>query len=297
MTSGGARLALGTVQLGMSYGIANSLGQPDAPTAHAILDEARRLGIRDLDTASGYGTSESVLGSWESRKDCRIVSKFSAPAGAHPRPSDLEAGLRASLGRLDMPRLHGYLLHDPALVFEADWIRALARAKDTGLVEKVGVSVYEPDQAMEAVRDPLVDFVQIPYNALDHRLDETPFFEVALDRGIEIWTRSTFLQGLLLMDADRVPHDLAEVLPLRATLESIAARHGYDLATAALLHPLSRPGVSAALVGVESVVQLRALAAVPARLDGFRECRDEMAAALAGRVSPYLVSPQKWRKR
>lgn len=292
-----ARLALGTVQLGMPYGIANSLGQPDPAEAHAILDEAIALGVRDLDTASGYGTSESVLGSWPGRAGCRIATKFSVPAGTVPDPSAIVAGLRASLDRLGVPRVHAYVLHDPTLVFDEAWMRALVEVRATGLADRLGVSTYEPEEALAAVRDPRVDFVQVPYNLLDRRLDATAFFALAADRGIEVWTRSAFLQGLLLMPADRVPGDLAAVVPLRERLAAVAARHGYDLATAALLHALAREGVEAVLVGVESVAQLRAHANVPALLEGFAECRTEMAATLAEAVPPYIVSPQKWRKR
>ncbi len=59
-----SRMTLGTVQLGLNYGIANSEGKPDAEKAYAILDKAIDTGVKCLDTASGYGDSEKVIGSW-----------------------------------------------------------------------------------------------------------------------------------------------------------------------------------------------------------------------------------------
>ena len=57
-------LSLGTVQLGLSYGINNADGKPSQETANAILDAALAGGINTLDTAGAYGDSEVVIGNW-----------------------------------------------------------------------------------------------------------------------------------------------------------------------------------------------------------------------------------------
>ena len=56
------RLALGTVQLGMPYGIANLTGQVSHQQAKAMLQLALTNGIDTLDTAMSYGDSEACLG-------------------------------------------------------------------------------------------------------------------------------------------------------------------------------------------------------------------------------------------
>ena len=56
------RLVLGTAQLGTNYGIANRMGKPDFDTAEAIIKTTWDAGIREFDTAQGYGDSEQVLG-------------------------------------------------------------------------------------------------------------------------------------------------------------------------------------------------------------------------------------------
>jgi len=55
-----SHLVLGTAQLGLPYGIANQTGQPDQVVATAIIREAWNQGIREFDTAQGYGDSEQV---------------------------------------------------------------------------------------------------------------------------------------------------------------------------------------------------------------------------------------------
>ena len=56
------KLALGTVQFGMNYGINNSKGVPDDKEVISILDFAYKNGINTLDTAIGYGNCEERLG-------------------------------------------------------------------------------------------------------------------------------------------------------------------------------------------------------------------------------------------
>ena len=56
------KLSLGSVQWGSSYGVSNINGQTEANEVSKILNEARFKGIRLIDTATSYGTAESVLG-------------------------------------------------------------------------------------------------------------------------------------------------------------------------------------------------------------------------------------------
>ncbi len=56
------RLALGTVQFGMNYGLTNEFGQVSTLEAQAIINFAQQHGMDTLDTAVAYGDSEAVLG-------------------------------------------------------------------------------------------------------------------------------------------------------------------------------------------------------------------------------------------
>ena len=55
------KLVLGTVQLGMDYGINNSSGKPDQREAVSLLAAAYSKGIKYLDTAEAYGTAQQVI--------------------------------------------------------------------------------------------------------------------------------------------------------------------------------------------------------------------------------------------
>ena len=55
-------MSLGTVQLGLNYGIANTNGKPEEKQSFEMLQTALDNGITSIDTARAYGTSEEVLG-------------------------------------------------------------------------------------------------------------------------------------------------------------------------------------------------------------------------------------------
>ena len=57
-----SRIALGTAQFGLDYGVTNATGRIAEQTTAAVLARARELGIVWLDTAAAYGSAEAVLG-------------------------------------------------------------------------------------------------------------------------------------------------------------------------------------------------------------------------------------------
>ena len=70
------KLAVGTVQFGLNYGINNELGKPSLETVTDILKLASLNKIDTLDTADSYGDSENIIGI-SSNFGFKIVSKFS----------------------------------------------------------------------------------------------------------------------------------------------------------------------------------------------------------------------------
>lgn len=288
------RLALGTVQLGMPYGVANSTGQPDRQEACAMLDFALEHGIEDLDTAPAYGSSEELIGSWNGRSSCRIVTKFKATSIDETPAAQITSSIRRSLDALAIPSLHGYLLHDANAIFDREWIDALARIRDEGRTSKVGVSVYTPQQALAAVSDPRIDIVQVPYSVADRRLERTDFFERARDGGKEVWARSIYLQGLLLMSEDSIPSGLRDIIPMRRLLADASCRRGFTMEETCILHCLCHPGISRTLIGVESLSQLRANISSAERADDFATLGDEIATTMRFDVDERILSPQRW---
>ncbi len=285
-----ARLALGTAQFGLPYGIANRRGQVPAGEVRAILAVARDAGVDTLDTAIMYGSSEQVLG--EAGVDgWRVVSKL--PAFPEDTP-DLARWLRtevaASLDRLRRERLNGLLLHRRQQILGPrgdELLAAVRQIQDDGLATKIGVSVYGPEELDALMPRFPFGLVQAPFNVLDRRLATSGWLPRLAAQGVEVHVRSLFLQGLLLMPpADRPPR-FARWQPLWDRWAGWLAETGLSPVQACLRFALATPGIGRAIVGIDRLAQLREILAAadgpPPAIPDDLACTD-----------PDLINPSRW---
>lgn len=269
------KLGLGTVQFGLDYGVSNSAGKtPEAEVAR-ILDLAADQGVRILDTATGYGVSEEVLGrTLSSRHRFAIVTK--TPAQRSDETSDafiarVGDSFRRSMARMGQERLYGVLVHRAEDLLSAQGDRLmdfLLEFKQRGLVEKVGVSVYNATQIDCIMARHSVELMQLPVNVLDQRLIASGHLAALKRAGMEIHSRSAFLQGLLLMAPENLP---AYFSPIRDHLSGYRGhleRLGLTPLQAALGFALGLPELDHVILGVNTAAQLQeALVAQSAQVD------------------------------
>ncbi len=260
------RMVLGTVELGMEYGI-DGQARPAKDEAFAILDAALAAGIDTFDTASAYGNAEELLGEWITARNCadkvKIISKGSG-----------RADIEQSLKRLGLKALDGYLLHNAQGSFAE-----LQEAKRAGLVKHVGASVYQPEE----VRGEF-EYVQVPYNALDRRFEKV--------QDAVVFARSPFLQGLLLMNPADVPPHLLHARPYVEAFQKIAQQFGLSPLQAALLFALHAHPTNVVVFGVKTLPQLHEIIAAARTLlpNGYLD------AVRALPVPPdTVVNPTLWK--
>jgi aryl-alcohol dehydrogenase-like predicted oxidoreductase len=86
-------------------------------------------------------------------------------------------------------------------------INTLKNLKRRGLVEKVGISIYGPNELETLIENFSIDIVQIPINIFDRRIISTGWLSKLKKLGIEVHARSVFLQGLLLMNRLELPEN------------------------------------------------------------------------------------------
>jgi aryl-alcohol dehydrogenase-like predicted oxidoreductase len=253
------KLALGTVQFGLSYGIANQAGMVPVDAAAAIVRHARSAGMDTLDTAAAYGDSEARLGTI-GVADWRVVSKLAPfPESCGDIPGWAVASAHASLARLNVPGLYGLLLHRPDQLLGPGGDRlfgALQQLKADGLVRKIGVSIYDPSE-LDALwgRYPC-DLVQAPFNLLDRRLITSGWLTRLASGGVEVHVRSVFLQGLLLMPRESRPAVFRRWERVWAALDRWLLETGLTPLEACLRDALSVRGIARIVVGVDSLRQL-----------------------------------------
>lgn len=253
------KLALGTAQFGLAYGIASPQPQIAYSESKAIVDYASCQGMTVLDTAMGYGESEARLGEigvhgW------KIISKLpEVPAGENAAIWITNA-VKTSLEKLKIDSLYGLLLHRPdqLLCDKGPEIHAaLQRLKADGLVEKTGVSIYHPCELEGVLSVGDVDLVQSPLSVLDRRLITSGWLDRLADRGIEVHARSVFLQGLLLMSADKRPRKFDRWSSLWFRYHEWVTATGLSPLQACLAYVSAIPQIQQVVVGVNGLNHIK----------------------------------------
>lgn len=201
------KLALGTVQFGLDYGISNKKGKVSLELVKEIFDYAKEMGIDTLDTASLYGSSEEILGKFD-LEDFNVITKTTKIDKTLDKDGNFERFKEAfysSQKKLGYIQLHGLMFHEADDLLsshgQALW-DLIEDFKQKEYVRKIGVSVYSPQQLEQIVNAFDIDIVQLPLNILDQRF--LPVLPELKKKNIEIHTRSTFLQGLLFMDSKSI---------------------------------------------------------------------------------------------
>lgn len=254
------RIALGTVQFGLPYGIANQTGQVAQSEAKAMLQLAAANSIDTLDTAIAYGESEICLGE-AGVQSFDVVTKLPAiPASCHDVNRWVREQVGLSLCRLNLTRVYGLLLHRSDDLLGSNgailW-HALEELRDVGFVQKIGVSVYAPSE-IEAVSSLYkVDLVQAPFNIVDRRLSTSGWLDRLKSKGVEVHTRSAFLQGLLLMSARSLPQEFSRWNVLFGRWHQWLAAGNHSALQACLAFLLGFPQVDRVVVGADSLRQLQ----------------------------------------
>ncbi len=194
---------IGTAQFGMPYGIANSKGQPDHKEIEKIVRHSLENNIKYFDTAQSYGTSETMLGkainNFPDKQNIRIISKLSPEIHNGSFDKIIES-VNASIKKLKVKSLFGFLAHRPETIFSQPFNKAIKSLKGAGLVKKTGASVYSPEEAMRVIKQPEVEILQIPFNILDRRWIDEGIFELAHENNVQLFFRSIFLQGLIFLN-------------------------------------------------------------------------------------------------
>ena len=254
------KLALGTAQFGLNYGISNQSGQVSHDEAQEILTYAEENGLDTLDTAIGYGNSERILGdigisNWET------ISKLPAiPDECLDIESWIDDAINESLKRLRTKQLSGLLLHSPDQLLKKKGeviYDVLVKLKDANVVNKIGISIYDPHELDLICPNYHFDIVQAPLNVFDRRLVNSGWLKRLAAQEIEVHVRSVFMQGLLLMSPDNRPSKFKKWDSLWNSWREWLKQVELTPLEACLAYVLNQLEINRVLVGVESLVQFK----------------------------------------
>jgi hypothetical protein len=257
-----SKLALGTVQFGIDYGISSASGQVESQEVDAILNYARSKGIALLDTAPAYGNSEKVLGKI-GVQDFKVVTKtrhFNETEISIGEAELMKKDFICSLENLKQDSVYGVLVHNaddllkPGAEKLFDQLQELKQAEK---IVKIGVSVYDRSQLQPILDNFDIDLVQLPFNILDRRMIDSGMLATLQSKGIEVHVRSIFLQGLLLMSEKNRPDKFKRWSVLWRIWHEWLNDNKITALEATTRYAVSIPEISKVLVGVDTVDQLK----------------------------------------
>ncbi len=283
-------LALGTANFGLPYGVSNESGQISADSVADILQIAMQVGISCLDTAIAYGASQKVLGSIGLR-DWRVISKISS---LEPDCKDISGYVGRQIEKmfldLQVKSIDTVLVHNAQDLIgqNGDQIFSeLQKIKDENLVNKIGVSIYNPGDIATISSRYSVDVVQAPLNILDNRIESSGWLKQLSEHKVEVHARSIFLQGLLVsrqLQKTALFQQWCETFKRWNDFSDVSGRS--DLANC-VGHVKSFDQVSQIVVGVDSATQLREI------VDAFSSPAQKVD-GLELEVDQKLIDPSMW---
>jgi aryl-alcohol dehydrogenase-like predicted oxidoreductase len=295
------RLALGTAQLGMDYGIAGG-GRPSPDAVQRILAAAVDIGVRYFDTACAYGDAERAIGMFLTAtrpSDLRVGTKL-PQLQTGLGPAELRAAVMsavdASRRRLGVETIDDLLIHsaDNLREYAASIVDVLVGCIEQGLVRRIGVSVYDlADADLAASYAPLV-VLQFPFNVFNRRFGGAAAVDRLRAADGEAFARSVLLQGLLVQTPDSAESAVSGSGAWMAEFRRVCASAGMSPLTAAVAFAAARSGADCLVVGVESVAQLFDVAAA-LHVQPAAGVLDLLSTRLSG-VPRAIHDPRAWRR-
>jgi len=290
-----SKIALGTAQFGLPYGISNTHGQVDRTEMDNIWQVARGANITMLDTAIAYGNSEENIGTTDS-VGFDIVTKLPPLAGAKTSVTQwVHSQVENSLTKLKRNSVYGLLLHNPADLLTSngdELLGALVNLKREGLIEKFGISIYSPtelDSLFSQIQNFMPDIVQTPLNIIDQSIASSGWLTRLSEMNVEIHIRSVFLQGLLLQQSHERSMSFNRWSSVFAQFDSWSSAQQLSPLAACLGHVLSYPEVSKTIIGVTSANELKQIIAASSG--------DHVRAPQSLQVTDVdLIQPMNWNK-
>ncbi len=295
-----SEFTLGTVQLGIPYGINNTHGMPSLEESKAVLQAAIDGGIISFDTAKGYGKSEEVLGNFFSEKNVpkTIITKVEFDKES---PGEVEKSLfekvKDSIKVLGLEKLPVVLLHkeDYLDTYGKTLTDAIKELKKSGLVESVGISFQDKTKVRKYANTEIFDSIQVPFNMFDNKEIRNGELKSWADNGILVYVRSVYLQGLFFKDVENLPLKLQMAKRPLEKLNAIAEENNMSIAALAVSYMRSVEGVASLVIGAETPDQVKESASL-FELPVLEKTVIDKINEISEEIAPVIIRPWEWNR-
>lgn len=282
------KIAIGTAQFGLDYGINNMKGRMSDEELNDVLNICSESGIECIDTAYSYGDSEERIGKYTKKNNFRIISKLPGCSAM-----EVENKVCESLARLNIESVYGYLVHNAeTLKKNPEVFSELRRIKDKGLINKIGFSLYSTDELETLFNDEIdFDIIQVPYNIFDRRFES--YFQILKEKNIEVHTRSVYLQGLFFIKPDKLNAWFAPVKDKIIYLNEISKKSGIGIHHLCFSFVNKNTFVDKIVIGVDGKEHLLNLLHAGNELDKALIYYNELKNLRED--NPDIILPYKWK--
>jgi len=262
-----SKIALGTVELGVDYGIqsSNDYGKPTEEESKEIIELAYKNGINLYDTAPGYKT-ERLLGTTLNGLNSWLMTKVLMPP--YETENEIKRMIHEDIYNSAM-QLHPndytenysipiVLLYNPTVeqIKAGIATEVLKTSKQYGFVELIGASVYTEEEALAVIDTHDFDILQVSYNMLDRRMGNKVFY-AAHKANMLVVVRSALLKGVLTKKALYLSEELFELKEVVIRLKDILADGYWNvLSNIALRFCLFASEIDSMIVGVRTKQEL-----------------------------------------
>lgn len=305
-----SKISLGTVQLGMDYGIANKTGAPSMRQSFDILETALSGGITAVDTARSYGCAEDVLGEFfrsYGKELPFITTKYKCnlndDADYAAVERDVFQSVETSLKKLNINKIDCLLLHN---VFSteikqgANVSRAFEKLIKENYIKTAGLSVARYAEEIDAMLQyDVFRAAQTPMNILDVRVLSGGYLDKLIARGVYVFVRSVFFQGLFFLDSDKIENPALKELAGKyiKKIRLIAEEENMSVSELAIAYIRDMKGVTSLVLGAETKEQvtenLKFLNSPAISENGRRKIREQLSGADVLAIMRELAAPKK----
>ncbi len=287
-----SKIVIGTAQFSSSYGISNTSGNVQSNTIKKILLEGQKLGIQSIDTAIDYQNCHQELGH-HGVGNYKIITKIpKVPINEKNIDLIIQNHIEKSCNDLNVSTIDTLLIHRPDQLKDKlgkSIIRSLEKHKSLGVINKIGVSIYDPSELASIVNFHNLDVVQCPINIFDRRMQLSGWLKKLRKLDIEIHARSVFLQGLLLMENNLIPNKFDKWNHLFKKWDNYNNNNVMDKIKTSLQYVLSLKEINKIVLGFQNENELKQVS----KLFKYSNC---IFPETLYTTDEMLLNPNNWSK-
>jgi len=291
-------LTLGTVQLGIPYGVNNTHGMPTYEESAIILQTALDHGITTFDTAGNYGKSQEVLGRFfrENPAEKTLITKVEFSKESKTEIRDvLFQKVRNAAEVLGVTQLPGLLLHNETYLdtYGDALISALRELKAEGLAANIGISFQDKSRMTELCDPDVFDCIQIPASMFDNAEIRRGEIRRLAESGISVYVRSVYLQGLFFRDPALLPPKIQSARKPLEKLHMLAEENNLSIAALAIGYLRDTEGIASLVLGCEKPEQLLESVSLIEQ-PGISETVRDKIHEISEELEPAVIHPWEW---